>query len=109
MTFEDNIKYQGDVPFSLYADFETTAPTSDYLCPENDVMFSVSYAIVIAWHPKLNLHRQFVVRGFNHSLEELTEVSYLTSEQLSLRKQTTTEQIRDAAIAVSQKKKIRML
>ena len=79
MTFEDNIKYQGDVPFSLYADFETTAPTSDYLCPENDVMFSVSYAIVIAWHPKLNLHRQFVVRGFNHSLEELTEVSYLTS------------------------------
>ena len=91
VTFEDNIKYQGDVPFSLYADFETTAPTSDYLCPENDEMFSVSYAIVIAWHPKLDLPRQFVVRGFNHSLEDLTDVSYLTSEQLSLRKQTTTE------------------
>ena len=104
MTFEDNIKYQGDVPFSLYADFETTAPTSDYLCPENDEMFSVSYAIVIAWHPKLNLPRQFIVRGFNHSLEDLTDVSYLTNEQLSLRKQTTTEQLRDAAIAVSQKK-----
>ena len=88
----------------MYADFETTAPTSDYLCPENDEMFSVSYAIVIAWHPKLNLPRQFVVRGFNHSLEDLTDVSYLTNEQLSLRKQTTTEQLRDAAIALSQKK-----
>ena len=67
-------------------------------------MFSVSYSIVIAWHPKLNLPRQFVVRGFNHTLEELTDVSYLTSEQLSLRKQATTEQLRDAAIAVSQRK-----
>ena len=104
VTFEDNIKYQGDVPFSLYADFETTAPTSDYLCPENDIMFSVSYSIAIGWHPKLNLPRQFVVRGFNHTLEELTDVSYLTSEQLGLRKQTTTEQLRDAAIAVSQRK-----
>ena len=80
------------------------APTSDYLYPENDIMFSVSYSIVIAWHPKLNLPRQFVVRGFNHSLEELTDVSYLTIEQLSLRKQTTTEQLRDAAITVSQRK-----
>ena len=104
VTFEDNIKYQGDLPFALYADFETTAPTSDYLCPENDIMFSVSYSIVIAWHPKLNLPRQFVVRGFNHSLKELTDVTYLTSEQLSLRKQTTTEQFRDAAIAVSERK-----
>ena len=104
VTFEDNIKYQGDVPFPLYADFEITAPTSDYLCPENDIMFSVSYSIVIAWHPKLNLPRQFVARGFNHSLDELTDVSYLTCEQLSFRKQTTTEQLRDAAIAVSQRK-----
>ena len=104
VTFEDNIKYQGDVPFAIYADFETTTPNCDFTSPENDTIFSVSYAIVIAWHPKLNLPRQFVVRGYNQSLEELTDVTYLTDEQLSLRKQITTEQLRDAAIAVSERK-----
>ena len=94
VTFEGNIKYQGDVPFAIYADFETTTPNCDFVSPENESMFSISYAIVIAWHPKLNLPRQFVVRGYNHSLEELTDVTYLTDEQLSLRKQITTEQLK---------------
>ena len=66
-------------------------------------MFAVSYALVIAWHPKLNLPRQCVVRSYNHTLEELTDVSYLTEEQLYLRKQITAEQFRDAAVAVSHK------
>ena len=104
VTFEENIKYQGDLPFAIYADFETTAPNCDFTSPENSTMSAVSYAIVIAWHPKLNLQRQFVVRGFNHTLEELTDVSYLTEEQLSLRKQLTTEQLRDAAVEVNKGK-----
>ena len=106
VTFEDNIKYQGDLPFSIYADFETTAPNSDFTSPENATMFAVSYAIVLAWHPKLNFPRQCVVRGYNHSLEELTDVSYLTEEQKCLRRQITTEQLRDAAVAVSKKTNI---
>ena len=104
VTFEENIKYQGDLPFAIYADFETTAPNCDFTSPENSTMSAVSYAIVIAWHPKLNLQRQFVVRGFNHTLEKLTDVSYLTEEQLSLRKQLTTEQLRDAAVEVNKGK-----
>ena len=104
VTFEGNIKYQGDLPFSIYANFETTAPNCDFTSPENSTMSAVSYAIVIAWHPKLNLPRQCVVRGFNHTLEELTDVSYLTEEQLCLRRQITTEQLRDAAVEVSNKK-----
>ena len=35
VTFEENLKYMGDLPFSAYAKFETTAPAADYLCPEN--------------------------------------------------------------------------
>ena len=94
----------GDLPFSAYTDFETTAPAADYLCPENNKMFAVSYSIVFAWHPKLNLPRQCVVRGFNHSIDQLEDMIHLTDEQLALRKQTTVEQLRDAVIAVHEKK-----
>ena len=103
VTYEDNLKYVGDLPFSIYADFETSAPNCDFTCPENSTMFAVSYALVFTWHPKLNLPRQCVVRGFNHTVESLTDLSYLTEEQLYLRKQTTTEQLRDAAIEVSKR------
>ena len=34
VTFEDNFKYYGDLPFAVYADFETTAPTQSHLNPE---------------------------------------------------------------------------
>ena len=104
VTYEDNLKYIGDVPFSVYADFETTAPNSDFTSPENNTMFAVSYALVFAWHPKLNLPRQCVVRGFNHSIEQLADMSYLTAEQLALKKQTTAEQFRDGVIEVNKKK-----
>ena len=103
VTYEDNLKYVGDLPFSIYADFETSAPNCYFICPENSTMFAVSYALVFAWHPKLNLPRQCVVRGFNHTIQSLADVSYLTEEQLSLRKQTTTEQRRHAAIEVSKR------
>ena len=100
MTFEENFKYKGDVPFSVYADFETAAPTDDYLNPENKQIFAVSYSLIFAWHPKLSLPRQTVVRGYNHSLDELSDVTYLTSEQLAMRNQTTLRQLKDAILDV---------
>ena len=107
VTFEDNkkyIKYKGDIPLCVYADFETTAPTDDCLNPENKTMFAVSYALVFALHPKLNLERQVVVRGYNHSVSELGDMSYLTTEQLAMRNQKTAEQLRDAVMNVRSKK-----
>ena len=104
VTFEDNIKYQDDINLCAYADFETSAPADDCLNPENKIMFAVSYAIVFAWHPKLNLERQMVVRRYNHSLSELGDMSYLTNEQLAMRNQKTAEQLRDAVIKVHFKK-----
>ena len=68
-------------------------------------MFAVSYALVFAWNPKLKLDRQIVVRGFNHSLEELGDMSYLPLEQLALRNQKTAEQLNDAVANVYRKKK----
>ena len=105
VTFADDVKYKGDVPFCVYADFETTAPTDDYLNAENKAMHAVSYSLIFAWHPELCLPRQMVVRGYNHSLEELLDVSYLTSEQLAMRNQTTTHQLQDSVLNVHSKRK----
>ena len=105
VTFEENLKYYGDLPFSVYADFETTATTQDHLSPENKEMFAVSYSLIFAWHPKLNLPRQMVVRGYNHTLEELSNLEYLTVEQLALRNQTTTHQLQDCVVNVHSKRR----
>ena len=105
VTFEDNLKYKGNIPLCVYADFETTAPADDCQSPENRSMYAVSYCLVFAWHPKLNLKRQIVIRGFNHSLSELTDVSYLTSEQLAFRNQRTAEQFTDSIKNVYAKRK----
>ena len=104
MSFEENLKY-GDLPFSVYADFETTAPTQDHLSPENKEMFAVSYSLIFAWQPKLNLPRQMVVKGYNHTLEELSHLDYLTTEQLALRNQMTTHQSQDCVVNVHSKRR----
>ena len=59
--------------------------------------------MIFAWHPKLCLPRQMVVRGFNHTLEELSNMSYLTSEQLAMRNQRTTRQLQVAVVNVHSK------
>ena len=45
------------------------------------------------------------VRGFNHSSDELSNMSYLTSEQLAMRNQRTTRQLQDTVLNVHSKKK----
>ena len=105
VTFEEYFKYIGDLPFAVYADFETTAPTADYLSPDNKEMFAVSYSLLFAWHPKLKLPRQMIVRGYNHSLEDLSDTTYLTVDQLALRNQTTTHQLQDAVLNVHSRRK----
>ena len=89
---------------TAYADFETITPTDDYLDPENRQMFAVSYAIIFAFHPDLNLERAIIERSFGHSLEDLISINYLTAEQQQLINRKTVLQLRDAAINVSRRK-----
>ena len=46
-----------------------------------------------------------VVRGYNHSLEELSNLNYLTNEQLALRNQMTTHQLKDCVANVHTRRK----
>ena len=82
LTFEENLQFKRDVPLTAYIDFETTAPTDDCLDPESNKMNVVSYVIILAFQPDLNLPRIIIERSFGHSLEKLCQIDYLTSEQL---------------------------
>ena len=54
VTFEENLKNKGNLPFLGYCDFESTAPTDSYLDPKNEEIFAISYVIIFAFHPDLN-------------------------------------------------------
>ena len=103
MTFEENLKFKRDIPLTAYIDFETTVPTDDCLDPESKKMNAVSYVIIFAFHPDLDLKRVIIERSFGHSLEKLTTIDYLTTEQLKYKDLTTLKQLRDCAISVASK------
>ena len=72
----------GDLPFAIYFDFETTSGKKIYNFGEDCSLYPVPYSFVVAFHPCLNLEKIFVVRSFNHSLESLIDVGYLSEEML---------------------------
>ena len=106
LTFEENIKFKRDVPLTTYIDFETTAPTDCCLDPESNKMNVVSYVIILAFHPKLQLPRIVIERSFGHSLEKLCQIDYLTAEQLRYHDVITLKQLRDCALAVNEKSNV---
>ena len=104
LTFEENLKLKHDIPLTAYIDFETTAPTDNMLDPELCKMNAVSYAIIFAFHPKLQMKRVIIERSFSHSLEKLTTIDYLTTEQLKFKDVITLKQLRDCALSVADRK-----
>ena len=103
-SFEDNYSAKGDVPFSIYFDFETTSPTdSEWLDPEDKKMFVMSYVIVVAFHSHFNFDRILVQRNVCHSKEELTSVNYLTREQFAFKTPELIKQLYDQALHVSKR------
>ena len=103
LTFEENVKFKRDVPLTTYIDFETTAPTDCCLDPESNKMDVVSYVIIAAFQPKLQLPRVIIERSFGHSLEKLSQIDYLTAEQLNYADTITLKQLRDCALACHEK------
>ena len=74
-TIFDNMKFMGDLPFSTYFDLETTAGKKVYDFDEDPTLYLVSYAFMIAFYPSLNIEKISVVRSFNHTFEQLNDVS----------------------------------
>ena len=106
ISYEDNFKSKGDLPFTIYFDFETMVPTDNCLDPEEKKMFVVSYVIIVAFHPHLTelVNRRIIVnRSFAHELEELTTISYLSTEQLNFTDQYLINMLKDYASHVLKK------
>ena len=104
LTFEENLKFKCDIPMTAFIDFEITAPTDDCLDPESKKMFAVSYVIIFALHPELQLDRVINERSFAHSQMRLCSLNYLTSEQLKFKTVTMFKQLRDCALSVASKR-----
>ena len=104
VTFEDNIGCKGDLPAIVYIDFETTASTDNCIDPEQISMFFVSYVIIVAFHPKLQMDRVIIQCSFGHSLEKLTATDYLTNDQMSFVDENLIKQLKDSALNVHGKK-----
>ena len=103
-SFEDNFKSKGDVPFTIYFDFETTSPTdADWLNPEDKKMFVVSYVIVVAFHPFFNFERIIVQRSVSYPKKELISVNYLSAEQFLFKTKEIIKRLYDQAILVSKR------
>ena len=104
VSLEDNIGDKEDLPLVAYMDFETTAPAENFLNPEQNTMFVVSYTLIFAFHPKLNLNRVVVQRSFGHPLLKLATIDYLTKDQLEFVDKDLVQQLKDCAISLSERK-----
>ena len=72
--------------------------------PESKKMFIVSYVIIFAFHPELDIDRVIIERNFGHSEHNLTSLNYLTIDQLQYKDNKTLLQLRDCALNVPKKK-----
>ena len=72
----------GDITFTMYFDFETSTGTTSQNHLEDEQMDQIFYSLIFAFHLKLQLDRKVIIRSFNHSLEKVNDVSYLSDEML---------------------------
>ena len=92
----------GDVPFSVYYDFETT--TSGVFFDAK--MYVVSYCLVVAFHPDLNFPRPCIHRSYDLSQDKLTSLSHFEAVKYNVfsnklnYNRTTLKQLEEAAFLV---------
>ena len=97
INFQDNFKYLGDVPFTVYFDFETTAGDSVFFDPK---MFVVSYCQIYSFHPSLNLDKVVIYWSFQQTADEIYDLNHSKREHIPFFNKTTFYQLKDTASAV---------
>ena len=69
----------GDLPFTVYFDFETT--TGDDIM-NNPKMFVISYCQIYAFHPDLKLNKIVIFRSFQQNAEEIYSLDHFLKNML---------------------------
>ena len=68
INYRDNFSKIRDLPFAVYYDLETTTGAAIEFDAK---MYVISYSIVVAFHPSLNIPRLVIYRSFDQTIEEL--------------------------------------
>lgn len=101
--YQDNFKFMGDVPFSICFDFETTMRSVVFFDAK---IYVVSYCMIVAFHPDLDLPRNSIFRSYDQTPEKLTSLSHFEALQrnffsnVELYNRVTLKQLEDAARSV---------
>ena len=66
--YQDHYNNLGDIPFSIYFNFETTTGNVFFFYAK---MYVVSYSIIVAFHPDLSLPRINIFRSYDQSYSSL--------------------------------------
>ena len=66
-------------------------------------MFVISYVMIVAFHPLLNLDRIIIYRSFSQPLEQLSNLDYLSREQIACTDPYLIHMLKDAASEVSKR------
>ena len=97
VNFQDDFKYLGDAPFTVYFDFETTTGNSAFSDPKKYV---ISYCQIYSFHPSLNLDKIVIFQSFQQTAEEIYDLSHFKCKHVPYCNKTTFSQLKDAADVV---------
>ena len=79
-SFRDKFKYMGDVPLTVYFDFEKTTGNAVFIDPK---MYVVSYCQIYSFHPNLNLEKNVIFRSFQQNADETYDLSHFQQEHVA--------------------------
>ena len=106
--YQDHYKSLGEVPFSAYYDFETTTGSVVFFDAK---MYVVSYCMIFAFHPDINILRICIDRSYDQSPDRLTSLSHFEAVKYSffsdkeLYNKVILKQLEDAAFSVQNREK----
>ena len=92
----------GDLPFTVYFDFETT--TGDSVTNDKK-MYVISYCQIFVFHPALNLEKIVIFRSFQQNFEEISSLDHFSQDHVGFFDIITIKQMKDSALSVLSKEK----
>lgn len=75
---QDNFNKIGNLPFAVHYDFETTTGSVVFFDAK---MYVISYCIIVAFHPDLNLLHMFFYQAYDQSKNELEYMAHFSVVQ----------------------------
>ena len=106
--YQDQCKNLGDLPFTVYYYFKTTAGSVVFFDAK---MYVVSYCIVMAFHPELKIPRLVIFRIYDQNPNALISLTHFQALQYDFfsypenYNRTTLKQLEDVAFSVQNKEK----